>query len=77
MSVIDGGRRLETHCGVRTFRIIFGIQVKSVFLAVRSLLNIDIIYLLMMKQVVCLKLLLFCKRLLLISLEGRSLQIVI
>ena len=77
MGVTSGGRRLETHCGVGIFIKIFGIHVESAFLAVCSLLNIYVTDSLMIDQVVCPKLLLFCKQLLFTSLEGGSLQVVI
>ena len=77
MGVVDGGSRLETHGGVGIFRITFGIQVESAYLAFCSLLNIDVTNLLMMEQMVCPKLLLFRKQLLLTSLEGGSLQAVV
>ena len=70
--VVNGGKRLETHSGVGIFRIIFGIQVESACLAVCSFLNIDVTDSLMMEQVVCLKLLLICNRLLLKALERIS-----
>ena len=77
IGVTDGGRRLETHNGVGIFRLIFGIQVESVCLALCSLLNIDVADSLMMEKAVCTKLLLFCNQLLLTSLEGDFLQVVI
>ena len=77
MGVVDGVRRLKTHCGVGIFRLIFGIQVESACLAVYSLSNIDVTDSLMMEQVVYLKSLLICNQLLLTPLEGGSLQVVI
>ena len=50
--IIDGGRRLVTHCGVDIFRIFFGIQVESACLAVCSLLNTDVTDSLMLEHVV-------------------------
>ena len=70
MGVVDGGRRLEAHDGVGIFRIILGIQVELACLAVCSLLSIDVTDSLMTEQVVCTILLLFCKQMLLTSLEG-------
>ena len=67
MGVVNRRRRLETHCEVGIFRITLGIQVESVYISVCSLLNIDITDSLMMEQVVCPMILLFCKRLLLTS----------
>ena len=60
IGVVDGGRRLETYGGVGIFRIIFGILVESAYLAVYNLLNIDVTDSLMMEQLVCPRLLLFC-----------------
>ena len=74
LGVIDGGRRFKTHGGVGIFRIIFGIQIESAYLAVCRLLNIDVSDSLMMEQVVYLKLLLICNWLLLTYLKGGSLQ---
>ena len=59
------------------FRIILGIEIESACLAVCSLLNIDVSDSLIMKQVVCPKMLLFCNLIFLTSLEGGSLQVVI
>ena len=48
MVVVDRVRSLETHGEVEMFRIMFEIQVESVYLATCSLLNIDVTDLLMM-----------------------------
>ena len=53
IGVVDGGRRLETRCGVGIFRIILGIQIKSACLAACSLLNVDVTDSLMMGQGIC------------------------
>ena len=52
MSVVNGGRRLETHGRVVILRIILGIQIESVYLVVYSLLNTDVTDSLMLEHVV-------------------------
>ena len=73
----DQHKRLKPYSGVGIFRTTFGIQVEAVCLAVCSFLNIDVNDSLMTEQVICLKLLLICNRLLFTILEGRSSQVVI
>ena len=60
MNVVDGGKRLETHYGVVIFRIIFGVQVESAYLAVCSLLNTDVTNSLLLEYVVSPTMFLFC-----------------